>query len=74
MMYLPVPSVVSFIQILFTSVVVLSFPLFGIKVDALEWTKFKAYSFYIATFVAVIFSNMQALNYSNVETVIVFRA
>lgn len=44
------------------------------KCDDLEWGKVKAYSIYIVAFVFAIYSNMQALRHSNVETVIVFRA
>lgn len=75
MEYLPVASVVSFIQILFSAVVILAYKvLLGGKVDNLEWNKVKAYSMYIVAFVAAIYANMQALQHSNVETVIVFRA
>ena len=40
----------------------------------IEWDKVKAYSMYIVAFVSAIYANMQALQHSNVETVIVFRA
>ncbi len=46
----------------------------GVPVDKFEWEKVKAYSIYILAFVGSIYSNMQSLSYSNVETVIVFRA
>lgn len=72
--YLPVPSVVSFIQILSSAVFILFIKMCGITVDDLEWDKVKAYSMYIVAFVAAIYANMQALSHSNVETVIVFRA
>ncbi len=72
--YLPLPSVVSFIQILSSAVAVLVYKLLGGNVDALEWPKVKAYAWYIVAFVAAIYANMQALAHSNVETVIVFRA
>lgn len=74
MVYLPVPSVVSFIQIITSTIAILIYQFFGGKVDALEWSKVKAYSLYIVAFVAAIYANMQALSASNVETVIVFRA
>lgn len=74
MEYLPIPSVVSFIQILFSAVVILLFKLCGGAVDGIEWNKVKAYAMYIVAFVAAIYANMQALSHSNVETVIVFRA
>ena len=72
--HLPVPSVVSFIQILSSAVFILIIKLFGVQVDNLEWEKVKSYSLYIVAFVAAIYANMQALAHSNVETVIVFRA
>lgn len=72
--YLPVPSVVSFIQIISSAVAILVYKMLGGNVDGLEWSKVKAYSLYIVAFVAAIYANMQALAHSNVETVIVFRA
>ncbi len=72
--YLPLPSVVSFIQIISSAIAVLTYKMLGGNVDALEWSKVKAYGLYIVAFVAAIYANMQALSHSNVETVIVFRA
>lgn len=74
--YLPVPSVVSFIQIISSAVAILVYKLLCGRntVDGFEWNKLKAYSMYIVAFVAAIYANMQALACSNVETVIVFRA
>eukprot|EP00600_Ochromonadales_sp_CCMP1393_P005281 CAMPEP_0174970336 /NCGR_PEP_ID=MMETSP0004_2-20121128/9318_1 /TAXON_ID=420556 /ORGANISM="Ochromonas sp., Strain CCMP1393" /LENGTH=299 /DNA_ID=CAMNT_0016220039 /DNA_START=195 /DNA_END=1094 /DNA_ORIENTATION=+ len=74
MAYLPIPSVVSCIQIVSSCVFILLYKLMGGQVDAIEWPKVKAYAMYIVAFVAAIYANMQALNHSNVETVIVFRA
>ena len=74
MEYLPFPAVVSFIQIIFAAFIVLLLKFCGVKVDGLEWGKLKAYSLYIIAFVTAIYANMQALQHSNVETVIVFRA
>lgn len=74
MVYLPIPSVVSFIQIISSTIAILVYQSLGGKVDALEWPKVKAYALYIVAFVASIYANMQALSSSNVETVIVFRA
>jgi drug/metabolite transporter (DMT)-like permease len=74
MAYLPIPAVVSFIQIFSSAVFILLYKVMGGTVDAIEWPKVKAYSLYIVAFVAAIYANMQALNHSNVETVIVFRA
>jgi drug/metabolite transporter (DMT)-like permease len=72
--YLPVPSVISFIQIMTSANFILLLKLFGSPIDNLEWEKVKAYAVYIFAFVASIYANMQALAHSNVETVIVFRA
>lgn len=72
--YFPIPSVISFIQIVVSAVAVLVYKMLGGVVDDLEWPKVKAYSLYIVAFVAAIYANMQALAHSNVETVIVFRA
>lgn len=74
MIYLPLPSVVSVIQIISSTVFVLGIKLAGVSVDDLQWDKIKPYSLYILAFVAAIYSNMKALEHSNVETVIVFRA
>jgi len=74
MVHLPLPAVVSFIQILSSTVIILVIMQFGVKVDSIEVAKLKAYSLYIVAFVAAIYANMKALALSNVETVIVFRA
>ena len=74
MVHLPSPSIVSFIQIFSSTVTVLCLKFGGVKVDNFEWGAFKAYGLYTIAFVAAIYSNMQALSNSNVETVIVFRA
>jgi GDP-mannose transporter len=72
--YLPFPSVVSFLQIVFAAVVVLFLKFFCVEIDGFDREKLKAYAMYIVAFVAAIYANMQALKHSNVETVIVFRA
>jgi drug/metabolite transporter (DMT)-like permease len=74
MEYLPLPSVVSFIQIISSAVAILVYKMLGGHVDNIEWSKLKAYGLYIVAFVTAIYANMQALQVSNVETVIVFRA
>lgn len=74
MVDLPMPSVVSFIQMVFTVVVIYMLSCCGVKVDDFEWDKLKPYMLYIVAFVFAIYTNMQALNYSNIETVIVFRS
>jgi GDP-mannose transporter len=72
--YIPLPSVISFIQIIASAVAVLGLKFCGVAVDGLEWSKVKAYSLYIVAFVGAIYANMKALQHSNIETVIVFRA
>ena len=73
--YLPIPSVISFIQIAFSTIIIILLKSCGlIHCDGLEWPKVKAYSMYIVAFVFAIYANMQALAHANVETVIVFRA
>lgn len=72
--HLPLPAVISFIQIVSSAVIVLALKVCGVAVDGLEWSKVKAYGMYIVAFVAAIYANMKALEHSNVETVIVFRA
>lgn len=72
--YLPVPSVISFIQIIASSLTLIAMKFCGVKIDGFEWQKVKAYALYIGAFVGSVYSNMQALSHSNVETVIVFRA
>jgi GDP-mannose transporter len=73
--YLPSPSAISFLQICFATVTVLAIQRYGRDhVDGFEWEKVKAYAWYIVIFVTAIYTNMKALEVSNVETVIVFRA
>ena len=74
MVYLPLPSVVSFLQIVSSTLIVLSIKMCGVTVDDLDSEKLKQYGLYIVAFVTCIFANMKALENSNVETVIVFRA
>ena len=45
-----------------------------VKRDRFEWHKVKPYLVYVGMFVATIYTNMRALQHSNVETIIVFRA
>jgi len=72
--YLPLPSVVSFCQIVFAAIVVLILKSCCVEIDGFDREKLKAYAMYIVAFVSAIYANMQALQHSNVETVIVFRA
>jgi hypothetical protein len=45
-----------------------------VATDHFEWRKLKPYLLYVGMFVATIYANMRALQHSNVETIIVFRA
>lgn len=73
--FVPSPSAISFVQILFSTITVLTLRATGYSsIDWFEWGKMKAYSYYIIIFVVTIYCNMKALEASNVETVIVFRA
>jgi len=75
MSYIPKPGLVSVIQLVFATIAILMMKHQKlITVDELEMKKIKPYMFYVVAFVFSIFANMQALDHSNVETVIVFRA
>ncbi|CAM9139337.1 unnamed protein product [Ectocarpus fasciculatus] len=73
-LHLPRPAIVNSIQIIFSIGFMLCLKLFGIEIDQLEWSKAKNYFVYVAAFTISRYSNMKALQHSNVETVIVFRA
>ena len=45
-----------------------------VPTDRFEWRKVKPYLLYVVMFVSTIYTNMRALEVSNVETIIVFRA
>jgi len=71
----PAPSLVLGSQLASTAVVVWIVGLLGlIDVDALEWGKIKSLLPVAMIFLATIFTNIMILNYSHVETFIVFRA
>ncbi|KAL1518611.1 hypothetical protein AB1Y20_002899 [Prymnesium parvum] len=73
--YIHAPSFISTLQFLCASVVPLFLMATGLAPkDDWEWVKFKAYIYYVAMFVCTIYCNMKALEFSNVETIIVFRA
>jgi len=44
-----------------------------LKVDKLEWQKIQAYFGVVVVFIFNLFTNMKAVQYSNIETVIVFQ-
>ena len=72
--HLPLPSVVSFIQIFSSAIIVIVLKLFGVQVDIFSWEALTGYGLYAVAFVFAIYTNMQALSSSNVETIIVVRA
>jgi len=73
--YVPFPCTVTLLQLLFSVLVIYILKyLFNVEVDSFEWSKVKPYLLYIFAFTMCLYSNMNALKYSNVETVIVFRS
>lgn len=73
--YIPSPSFVTVVQLIFATIVILT--LQAMKIidhEPLEWYKVRAYLLYVVSFVFGVYCNMKALSYSNVETVIVFRS
>lgn len=73
--YIPYPCTVTLMQLLFSVFVVYVLKyMFQVEVDGFEWSKIKPYLLYIFAFIMCLYSNMNALKYSNVETVIVFRS
>jgi len=70
----PAPSTLLFLQTGFSALIIWIGGQMGtMKVDALEYNKVKAFILVVVYFMANIFTNMKALEYSNVETVIVFQ-
>eukprot|EP01119_Soliformovum_irregulare_P012909 TRINITY_DN3388_c0_g1_i4.p1 TRINITY_DN3388_c0_g1~~TRINITY_DN3388_c0_g1_i4.p1 ORF type:complete len:322 (-),score=85.01 TRINITY_DN3388_c0_g1_i4:176-1141(-) len=73
-MFFPLPSFLLFLQMAVSALMVWALGQFGyLKVDALEWGKIKAYMGVVAVFIFNLFTNIKALYYCNVETVIVFQ-
>jgi len=73
--FLPAPSFVLWSQLAMTALGVWLFGLMDIiVVDGLEWGKANSFSLVALIFLATIFTNIKCLQYSNVETFIVFRA
>lgn len=71
----PFPVLVIAIQLSVVAVVVYVLSLFSlVKLDAINWGHAKKYTLYSFGFAFGLFSNMKALQESNVNTVIVFRA
>ena len=75
MHHIPLPSFVSTLQFVVTALASYLWMLVGgAPMESWEWPKVKAYLYYVGMFVATVYLNMRALQYSNVETVIVFRS
>lgn len=74
MIYLPYPSIVSLIQVIISIIIMKIITYFNIQIDKLEYKKIKQYILYVFAFTISRYANMKALEKSNVETVIVFRA
>merc|ERR1719409_1434266 len=71
----PAASFISTVQFVATGITCLTLKHTGLAVvDDFEWVKVKPYLYYVGMFVATIYCNMKALEHSNVETIIVFRA
>lgn len=73
--YIHAPSFISTLQFISASVTPVALMATGlVPKDGWEWVKVKAYLYYVGMFVCTIYCNMKALEHSNVETIIVFRA
>ena len=72
---LPLPGLVSTAQFIFSAVAIMLIKVSGVApVDDFEWKKVRPYLLYVLQFVVGIYTNMKALQHSNIDTVIVFRA
>jgi GDP-mannose transporter len=70
----PVPAAVTLVQLASCSIFVWGIGFAGVKIDQLTIKNARPYAVYVLAFAAGIYSNMRALESSNVETIIVFRA
>lgn len=71
----PVPATVVCIQVAGTVCFILVIRALGLsEVDEFDWPRVKAFLPYTVSFVLVLYSNGRAIEFSNIETVIVFRA
>ena len=69
------PSFMSTLQFVFAALTSIILMLTEtVPLDRYDWARVKPYLLYITLFVCTIYCNMKALEHSNVETVIVFRA
>ena len=71
----PLPSFLAVLQFFASVLCAVGLSAIGqAELDKLEWPRVRVYMVYIGLFATAIYSNMQALSHSNVETLIVFRA
>ena len=72
---MPLPCALAVLQFAAAAAFCGTLRVFGsVGVDALSWTAARLYAVYVLVFGAAIWTNMQALQHSNVETLIVCRA
>jgi GDP-mannose transporter len=73
--HFPYPSTITITQLVFSIIFIYTLKFMGmIKVDPLTFEKAKPYTAYVAAFAAGLYTNMKALEVSNIETLIIFRA
>lgn len=73
--YVEAPAFVLLCQLSASAVVVWAAATVGlVQSNRLEWEKVKAFLLVVVAFVGAVFTNMKTLQYSNVETFIVFRS
>eukprot|EP00192_Tetraselmis_astigmatica_P013380 CAMPEP_0117674594 /NCGR_PEP_ID=MMETSP0804-20121206/15126_1 /TAXON_ID=1074897 /ORGANISM="Tetraselmis astigmatica, Strain CCMP880" /LENGTH=332 /DNA_ID=CAMNT_0005483483 /DNA_START=131 /DNA_END=1129 /DNA_ORIENTATION=- len=73
--YVPAPGFVLLCQLASAAVAVFIAASAGVvESTPLEWEKVKAFMLVVVAFVGAVFTNMKTLQYSNVETFIVFRS
>jgi len=71
----PVPALVVCVQVAATVSYILILRALGLsEVDSFDWHRVKIFGPYVVSFVLVLYSNGRAIEFSNIETVIVFRA
>lgn len=72
--YLPFPSILTFVQLSFSVIIIYILKAIGFEIDNFEWDKIRTYLPYNFVLTMTLYSNVRALQYSNLDTVIVFRS
>ena len=73
--FVPAPSFVLFIQLLFAAVTIRGMSLMGvIDADPLDFSKGKPFILVSMAFLGALYTNVKTLQYANVETFVVFRS